>query len=185
MDARVCLTYVCSQQKKFTFHAVAHNLWLSRLRPPLSYHGFIFFFTSGNRRTTIGRTVIHPASYRAPALPKLYLRRFGIALVTPQTPASGCTFSDTDTLSPLTLKFFASTASVVASRDVGGSRTHPGRDEGKKEVCLSFFVWRLQYSCIFSYCYLLLWFGLYGGFFRIINSFCAMLCEYSSSYTSR
>jgi hypothetical protein len=47
-----------------------HNLRLSRLRPPLPYRGSIFFFTSGNRRTIIGRTAIHPASYRAPALPQ-------------------------------------------------------------------------------------------------------------------
>jgi hypothetical protein len=57
-----------------------------------------------------------------------------------------------------TLRFFASTASVAASRAVGGSGAHSGRDEGKRGM-LVFFIWRLQYSCIFSYCYLLLWFG--------------------------
>jgi hypothetical protein len=56
--------------KKITFHTEAHNLRLSRLRPPLPYRGSIFFFTSGNRRTIIGRTAVHPASYRAPALPQ-------------------------------------------------------------------------------------------------------------------
>jgi hypothetical protein len=43
-------------------------------------------------------------------------------------------------LPSLTLRFFASTASVAASRAVSGSGAHPGQEEGKRGM-LEFFLY--------------------------------------------
>jgi hypothetical protein len=168
MDARVWLTCVLNK-KTITFHA------------PLEFgHRYPSVDPSSSSLPAIAA----PPSVQLPSIPpaivhlsccKLYLHRFGIALAIPQTPASGCTFSGTNTLSPPNPKILCFHRICRGQPRRRWLRGAPWPGRRKKEVCLSFFIWRLQYSCILSYGYLLLWFGLHGGIFRKINSFCAML----------